>query len=57
MWNIEARKGVKETVEILSVNTILFSYRRCYLWLPPTSIHFVYRMGGSPDDVGENPVT
>ena len=38
----KARKGVKETIEILLVNTILFTYRRCSIWLSPTSIHFIY---------------
>ena len=40
----KARKGAKVTVEILSLSTILFTYRRCSMWSPPTSIHFVYHV-------------
>ena len=29
---------------MLSVNAILFTYRTCSMWLPSTSIHFVYRL-------------
>ena len=28
----------------MSVNIILFIYRRCSIWPPPTSLHFVYRL-------------
>ena len=31
-------------MEILSVNTILFTYRMCSIWPPPSSIHLVYRL-------------
>ena len=40
----KVRNGVMQTIEILSVNIILFTYRRCSIWKPPTSIHFVYRL-------------
>ena len=33
---------LKETIEVLSVNTILFNYRRCSIWPQPITIHFVY---------------
>ena len=45
-------KAVKETIEILSVNTI---YRRCSIWPPPTSIHFVYRLIMSCPTLGKIP--
>ena len=35
VWTTKARKEVKETIQILSVNTILFTYRRCSIWPPP----------------------
>ena len=44
IWTSKVRKGAKETIEILSVNTILFTQRRCSIWPPSTSIHFVYRL-------------
>ena len=44
VWTTKARKGVKETIEILSVSTFLFTYSRCSIWPPLTSIHFVYRL-------------
>ena len=44
VWSTKARKEVKETIEILSVNTILFTYRSCSIWTPPTSIHFLYHL-------------
>ena len=40
--DLKTRKGVKGKIKILSVNTILFTYRRCSIWPPPTSIHFLY---------------
>ena len=43
VWTTKARKWVEETIEILSVNTLLFTYRRCSILPPPTSIHFLYR--------------
>ena len=53
VWTTKARKGVKETIEILSVNTILFTYRRCSIWPPPTSLHFVYRLIMSCQTLGK----
>ena len=38
------QKAEKEKIEILKLKTILFTYRRCLIWPPPTSIHFVYRL-------------
>ena len=43
------------TIEILSVNTILLIYRRCSIWPPPTSIHFVYRLIMSCRTLGKIP--
>ena len=40
----KTRKEVKETIEVLSLNTILFPYRRCSIWPPPISIHIVYTL-------------
>ena len=38
----KSRKRVMETIEMLSVNTILFNYRRCSIWPSPTLVNFVY---------------
>ena len=55
VWTTKARKGVQETIEILSVNTILFTYRRCSIWPPPTLIHVMYCMIMSCRIVGKIP--
>ena len=55
IWKTKARKGVKETIEIMSVNTILFNYRRCSIWPPSTSIHFVYCLIISWQKLGKIP--
>ena len=51
-----ARNGVNETIEILSVNTILFTYRRFSIWPPTNSVHFVYRLIMSYRILGKIPV-
>ena len=48
-----SQKLGKETIEILPVNIILFSYRRCSIWPPLTSIHFVYHLIMSCQTLGK----
>ena len=42
VWTTKGRKEVNETIEILSINTILFTNRRCSIWPPWILIHFMY---------------